>query len=63
MQKDVEQQRVAYWLQSIQSRASKAPILLIATHADETDVDADSAYGTDMLKVIMCCILLYCTVL
>jgi hypothetical protein len=40
-----EQQRVSYWLQSIQSHAPKAPIMLVGTHADSLSGEENTEYG------------------
>lgn len=45
----MEQQRVRYWLQSIQSRAPKAPIILVGTHAECMTPEDLSIFGTSIL--------------
>lgn len=50
---DEDQQRVPYWLQSIQSRAPKAPVLLVGTYCENMDPAYVQDYGirvTDKLK-------------
>jgi small GTP-binding protein len=40
-----DEQRVPYWLQSIQARAPKAPIMLVGTHAEGLQADFLHDYG------------------
>ncbi len=45
-----ENQRVVFWLQSIQSRAPKAPVMLIGTHTDMPGVNCSEEYGRHIVE-------------